>query len=347
MAAGPPPALPLTQLDERQPAPDLDNHTANVTAAAPSPIRDLLALVVRGTGLSIVIDPAVAGTFVGELKNVTIRRALDTVLPPFGLDYAVDGTVIHVFRRQPETRFFDLNYNVASRVGSARVGGESGVSDVHVTTTVSTDAFAEIGAAVRALLSEGATYSVDRKAGLLQATDAPEHLDRVAAYLDVVHDRVHRQIEIDARVVQFEPNEPGGRRPLAANARIADVTAFLASLAGQGTVTTIAEPRLLTLNNETAIVRAADTSASGSAASMSVTISVTPQAADDGVITLSLSPLVRIGGDAGGDGRVPAILREADTLARVTDGETIVISLFGRERVELMVLLTPHVIHGS
>ena len=57
---------------------------------------------------------------------------------------------------------------------------------------------------MRTLLSERAAFNVDRKAGLLQVTDFPERLDRVAAYLDAVQDRVHRQAQIDARVVEIE-----------------------------------------------------------------------------------------------------------------------------------------------
>ena len=52
---------------------------------------------------------------------------------------------------------------------------------------------------MQTLLSERATFNVDRKAGLLQVTDFPERLDRVALYLDAVQDRVHRQVQIDAR----------------------------------------------------------------------------------------------------------------------------------------------------
>ena len=85
------PTLPLTQLDERGPSADLDNRTFTLTFAQPVPVKDLLLLLVRGTSLSLIPDPAITGAFIGELKNVTVRRALDSILPPFGLDYRVDG----------------------------------------------------------------------------------------------------------------------------------------------------------------------------------------------------------------------------------------------------------------
>src|SRR5689334_9954892 len=82
------PTLPLTQLDERGLATDLDSRAFSLTFAQPVPIKDLLLLLVRGTNISIVPDPGITGSFIGELKNVTVRRALDLILRPLGLEYA-------------------------------------------------------------------------------------------------------------------------------------------------------------------------------------------------------------------------------------------------------------------
>ena len=57
-------------------------------------------------------------------------------------------------------------------------------------------------------ITESATYNLDRKAGLLQVTDFPERFDRVSLYLDTVHEHVHRQVQIDARVIEVELADP-------------------------------------------------------------------------------------------------------------------------------------------
>src|SRR2546427_9752703 len=85
------PVLPLTQLDERGAAAELDNRTFTLTFAQPVAIKDLLLLLVRGTNLSVIPDPAIDGSFIGELKNVTVRRALDLSPPPLGRGYRVSG----------------------------------------------------------------------------------------------------------------------------------------------------------------------------------------------------------------------------------------------------------------
>jgi type II secretory pathway component HofQ len=369
----PMPPLPLTQLDEHAPSGDLDNRAFTLTFAQPVAVKDLLLLLVRGTSLSVVPDPAIGGTFIGELKNVTVRQALGLILRPLGLDYALDGGVIRVSRREPETRIFDLNYVATGRVGQTTVAGDGGPrTSASVMTSTKADVFEDLANGVRTLLTERATFNVDRKAGLLQVTDFPERLDRVAIYLDAVQDRVHRQVQIDARVIEVEPNDakasgidwaglaatmsgaatadvPIATRRTMNGLRVTDVDKLLGLLGEQGTVTVLANPRLLTLNNEPSIVRTG-----------TMSFSVTPQISGDSILTLSLTPIV-----------TAPVAIESDMLARVADGETLVVSgvtrdreikerkpvgisggWFGRgtvvthKRVELVILLTAKIVAG-
>src|SRR5207247_8409218 len=123
---------------------------------------------VRGTTISIVPDPAISGSFIGELKNVTVRQALGLILRPLGLDSALEGTVVRVFKRDTETRIFDLNYIAAERSGSSMVADEAGRSTASVSTSTKTDLFGDLANGVRTLLTDKAAFNVDRKAGLLQ-----------------------------------------------------------------------------------------------------------------------------------------------------------------------------------
>lgn len=367
------PTLPLTQLDERGLSADLDTRAFTLTFAQPVPIRDLLLLLVRGTSLSVVPDPGVDGMFIGELKNVSVRQALGLILRPLGLDYTADSGIVHVFKREPETRIFDLNYAATERIGTSTVGVDAGRTAAAVSSTTKADVFDDLAGGVRTLLSEHATFNVDRKAGLLQATDFPERLDRVAIYLDAVSDRLHRQVQIDARVIELEPNDankagldwtalaaelngagtPAQRaapRPSLTGLRVTDLPKLMELLAARGKVETLTSTRLLTLNNEPSIVR-----------TDSVAFTVAPQIASEGVVTLSLSEIVKA-----------PTLAEADMLARVADGETLVIAGFTHERdveehktvggrgagwfgrgtvvtkkrVELIILLTPRIVAG-
>src|SRR5205085_6654371 len=100
---------------------------------------------------------------------------------------------------------FDLNYIANERTGHTTVGGDGAArSRADVSTATNGDVFADLTRGVQSLLSDRATFSVDRKAGLIQVTDFPERLDRVSVYLDAVQDRVQRQVQIDARAVEVE-----------------------------------------------------------------------------------------------------------------------------------------------
>jgi type II secretory pathway component GspD/PulD (secretin) len=376
-AAQPPPgqmpALPLTQLDERTLAADFDNCTFSLTFAQPVPIKDLLLLLVRGTTLSVVPDPAISGTFIGELKNVTVRQALELILRPLGLAHDIDGNVVRVFTRQPETRIFDLNYIATERSAASTVGGAgSPATSTSVSSSTRSDVFEDLTKGVQTLLTRTASFNVDRKAGLLQVTDFPERLDRVSLYLDAVQDRVHRQVQIDALIIEVEPNDEkamgvdwtalaaqitGAATPAQRAAprrsltglRVTDLAQLMSLLAEQGTVVTIASPRMLTMNNEPSIVR-----------TDGVVFTVTPQIATDSIVTLSVSPVM-----------TAPVVAETDMLARVADGETLVISGFTRDRetrerkavgitggwfgrgtvvtrkrVEMIILLTPRIVTG-
>ncbi len=368
----PPPPLPLTQLDERAPAADLDNRTFTLTFAQPVPVRDLLILLVRGTSLSLVPDPGLGGSFIGELKNVTVRQALTLILQPLGYEYAVDGTVVRVFRREPETRLFDINYIATVRASESLVAAAgAGRTTAGVTASTRTDVFGDLTEALKTMLSDKGTFTIDRTAGLLQVTDAADRLERVSTFLDAMHERVHRQIQVDAQVVEVELNDEhatgvdwrlvssqlrGATSAAAGSARaltglrVTDVARLFDLLAAQGQTTILASPSLLALNNEPAIVT-----------TDAMALSVTPQAGGDGAIMLDVTPIVR----------APAV-QEAELLARVADGETLVIAGFTRDRevrerknigttggwfgrgtvvtrkkVELVILLTPRVLVGA
>jgi type II secretory pathway component GspD/PulD (secretin) len=266
-----------------------------------------------------------------------------------------------------------LNYIATERTASSTVGGEgASPTSASVSSSTKTDVFDDLAKGVQTLLTRTASFNVDRKAGLLQVTDFPERLDRVSLYLDAVQDRVHRQVQIDALIIEVEPNDEkamgvdgtalaaqlsGAATPAQRAAprrsltglRVTDLAQLMSLLAEQGTVVTIANPRLLTMNNEPSIVR-----------TDGMVFSVTPQIASDAIVTLSISPVVKA-----------PVLAESDMLARVADGETLVISGFTRDRetrerkavgitggwfgrgtvvtrkrVEMVILLTPRVITG-
>jgi MSHA biogenesis protein MshL len=318
-------AMPVTQVDPGSAATLDSTRRLSLTFAEPRPIQEVLQLVVAGTPFSLVVDPDVTGTFRGELKQLTLRDALTALLAPLGDEFEVRGTVLRITRNRTETRTFDVNL-VAVQRGLTRTTAGSGAA---ITTTVATeDAFAGVGDGVQALLSPSGTMHVDRRAGLVEVTDYPPRLDRVAQYLEAIQVRSSRQVRLQARVFEVTlrdaeaidwraVREQLGMPPDAPQAGLtADPAALQAALAAQGDIRVLSAPEVTALNNEPALMRAATPGVSA------LTLTVVPQIAADGIVQLSVSHAW----EEQAQGQKDAHVDQADTVTRVMDGRTVLIA---------------------
>jgi MSHA biogenesis protein MshL len=398
------PQLPVTRLDDRSPAADLDGpRTLSLSLSQPLPLRDMLLLLVRDTPFSIVTDDRVDGTFSGELKDLTMRHALEAVLFPRDLDYDLRDSLIRVFPRKPATRLFDVNHLNVRRSADRSLESSTALSGntpaTQISTTASADLFDELEKGVDRLLSASGRAHVDRAAGLVQVTDFSERLDEIGVYVEAVQLRATRQVRIEARIFEVTFNDAAARSidwtdiaaragaglrptaPGAAGLRITDFDALMSAFAAQGTLRMIAAPHLVAMNNEPALMRVgtqavhfvplADGQASTPATTMQgLTLLVTAQVAADGIVQLHVAPsYAEKSADAKGPrGMTAPVLdvSDADTLVRVQDGETVIVSGFLKDRTrttqgtglagffgaqshetvksELVILLTPTVV---
>src|SRR5687767_13852349 len=290
-APGQLPPLPVTQIDPK--VMTLDSSTRlSLTFAEPRPIDEVLALLVAGTPFSLSIDPDATGSFRGELKNLTLREAFTTVLAPLGLEFRVQGTVLRDVRVQSETRLFYLHLLNVQR-GLHRLAGESHAS---ISTVAPVDyVFGAIAEGVQSLLSPSGKVHVDRRSGLAQVSDFAERLDRVAIYIEALHQRSGRQVRLQAQVFEVvlkdgpaidwrAVREKLGLPRGAPDAGLAaDPAALRRALEAQGDVRPLWAPDVTTLNNEPAMVRVATPGGT------SLTMTVVPQISADGVVQLSIS----------------------------------------------------------
>ena len=318
-----PPLEPLvvTQLDEAAPLPALDEQILTVLLSEPLPVTDLLRLLLRETDISLVPEAGIDETFAGELKDVTLRQALDLVLGPLDLDHRVEDGVLRVVRRPLQTRVFEVNFVTTRRVATRRVsaGSIGGVaSRTEVVSSDDRDLFTELERAVRPLLSAGGRAHLDRGAALLQVTDLPERVDAVGEYLDRVIRRAGRQVRIEARIIEVALADSASNgldwlelsrlvpalrgidgtsiRPVLTTR--ADVDRFLEALAQQGAITTLSRPTAVTMNNEPVVVRVdtrhlpveTTSAAIPRPVTAGIVLSMTPQVGLDGLVTLSVTP---------------------------------------------------------
>lgn len=283
----------------------------------------------------------------------------------------------------------------APTAAQARTAGVNGVGSDATQVSISQDNentfWATLEAELRAMLKDGDGLVLNRFSGVAQVTAPMARHEVVRAFLELVNHRITQQVEIEARLVEVTlrdeqklgvdwdlatvslggantitaaapVNVPGvGGTLLSANTFSANLgwghaTAVINALKQQGDLKTVAQPRLRTLNNQTAFIKVGEDrpffrlqqsttfqtggtttpvnqtqeSYSISTITIGTILAVTPQIDGNGVITLDVLPAItRLQAIVTSpDGRQTAPVTEvkqASTIVRLKDGETAII----------------------
>jgi len=104
--------------------------------------------IVSGTRYSMVVNPAVSGTVSVNLKDVTVREALEAIREAYGYEFRIEGTRIYVEAAGLQTRVYQMNYLIGLRSGRSDMRVSSGtVSGVQQGTAAAPGAPAATGGA--------------------------------------------------------------------------------------------------------------------------------------------------------------------------------------------------------
>ena len=235
--------LVIPQMEEAKKVPD----KLLSIYARDSSIQDVLLAFSKDSDLNMVMDPDLNGKVTIDLKRVTLREALDTILSPMGWTYRIDGKFIKVSRPQLETRIFTLNYIATKRSGKREVytsistggglqtsalpgqqtaisagGTRTGYTDLITVDEV--DLWKEIQKGLEGLIfgtvqekeipsekekttwtrvdEKGKRLIINKSTGTIMVTDYPVHLNKVASYLEAVEGSSHRQVSIQAKIME-------------------------------------------------------------------------------------------------------------------------------------------------
>ncbi|TAJ79963.1 hypothetical protein EPO44_19005 [bacterium] len=278
--------------------------------------------------------------------------------------------------------------STASTTTGAGVGGTSGSTTV--STSTDTDLWRDVEAGVSKLLSPAGKMVVNKQGSNILVTDLPKFLDRIASFIESVEGSVQRQVLIEARIVEvtltgayrfgidwgaiaqaaalrgastLSPSRIIGQSisPGAGGFQIGvvstDFKALLDTISTQGELKVISSPKLATLNNQTAVIRAGTDevffetrvtetpSLTGTQTSrtinprtvtIGVVLGITPQVGADGNVVLHVHPTVteKRGEAKSAIGDTFPILdvREADMVVRAREGQVVVIGGLMQEK---------------
>lgn len=418
-------------------------------------IRDILRGISKQTNYNVVIEPDVKGTCTVALKDVTLTKALEYILDPLDYAFKIEDRTIYVSKPKLETRMFSLNYVALKKMGTSSVvgsvggtgasgvaGGGAETKSVELKTETEADIWKNVEDNLKLVLSKDGKLVVNKQALMIFVTDYPKHLKDVASYLEAMEGALHKQVMIEAKIVEVQLKDETREgvnwefiegkigefvvnakqvllnpsivttpstsavattpyfRFFVGNKHLNIDNTFIDLLKTQGTVNVVSSPKIATLNNQRAIIKVARQDvyfeeqqsnygySGGTLATytpkfitVGLILDVTPQIDGNGNIVLNIHPMLTEKVDvvkSPGGSEVPILdVREADTVVRVREGETVIIgglikdrkstvdkgtkgfmslpwlgklfklSVDQSEKNELVVLMTPRIIYSG
>jgi MSHA biogenesis protein MshL len=269
-------------------------------------------------------------------------------------------------------------------------GGSADATQVSISQENPNTFWISLESELRTMLQEDESLVLNRFSGVLQITATRARHKVLRAFIDLVNKRISQQVEIEARLVEVTLRDEQklgvdwdlaattvngttveGSAPLevagvggtllsghtfSANLGFGEASAVIHALQQQGEVTTVAQPRLRALNNQTAFIKVGEDrpffrlqqsttfqqsgttvpfnqtqeSFSVSTITIGTILAVTPQIDHRGVITLDVLPAITrlqsIITSPDGKQTAPVTeVKQASTIVRLRDGETAII----------------------
>jgi MSHA biogenesis protein MshL len=222
---------PLQAEPVRLPAPSEPRFDLAVSNA---PAQQVFLQIVTGTRYSMLVAPEVNGVVALNLKNVTVREALDALRDLYGYEYTMQGTRIHIQPNSLQTRIFQVNYLAGKRTGtsdtrvisgsvsSANSGGTpsassstpssgSGSTQVsaqssHISTASDNDFWSELRNTLTAIVgTEGnRKIIVNPLSGVVAVRGFPQDIRNTENYLRMTQLIVERQVMIEAKIIEVQ-----------------------------------------------------------------------------------------------------------------------------------------------
>lgn len=195
--------------------------------------------IVSGTRYSMVLHPGVVGTVSVNLKDVSVRDALDALREVYGYEYRLDGTRVYILPAGLQTRMFQVNYLIGTRTGSSNMTVSSGTGAATSQTAgqnqagqaqttsgaasplgagnaasmvnmrTQSDFWSELTSTLRSLIgtAEGRNVVINTQSGVVVVRAMPAELRTVESYLHALRLAVERQVILEAKIVEVTLSE--------------------------------------------------------------------------------------------------------------------------------------------
>lgn len=209
-----------------------------------APASQVFMSLVAGTRYSMLLHPGVSGALSVNLKDVTVREALDSLRGLYGYEYAIEGARITVQPAGMQSRVYRINYLTGLRRGSTDVRVQSGsVTDTsgassppqatsnatpipgtlpggtmpvtrsldssRISTQQTSDFWTELRTALTAIIgtTDGRSVVVSPHSGVIVVRAMPSELRAVEHYLRETKVAIERQVMLEAKIIEVTLSE--------------------------------------------------------------------------------------------------------------------------------------------
>jgi MSHA biogenesis protein MshL len=227
--------LPPLQADAiRPPAPPEPRFDLAVSNA---PAQQVFLQIVSGTRYSMLVPPELSGTIAINLKNVTVREALDSMRDLYGYEYRMQGTRIFIQPNTLQTRIFQVNYLAGKRKGTTEMRVTSGsissnpaagsngnssatpastgsgstsqgssVQSSRISTETDNDFWGELRDTLGAIIGSDANRKVivNPLSGVIAVRGFPGDIRNAENYLRMTQLIIERQVMIEAKIIEVQ-----------------------------------------------------------------------------------------------------------------------------------------------
>lgn len=209
-----------------------------------APAQQVFMAIVSGTRYNMLIAPEVGGSITINLKDVTVREALDSIRELYGYEYRIQGNRITIQPNTLQTRVFQVNYLAAMRAGETELrvtssavgsstpqtGGNAAYPNTgvpmqqqgstpnsqqqssittRVRTTSKNDFWDSLSTSLQAIVGNdgGRNVVVTPNAGVVVVKAMPAEIRTVENYLRAIQAIADRQVMLEAKIVEVTLND--------------------------------------------------------------------------------------------------------------------------------------------
>lgn len=195
-------------------------------------VQQVYHAMASGSRYSILLPPTLSGTVSVNLKDVTMREALEVMREVHGFEYRIDGTRVYIQDASLQTRIFQVSYPSTKRAGrsdtkvisgslTSNVPGSSGTASggnggggsvsegSQVSTTTDADFWKELDAALKAIVgTEGGRQVVmSQHTGTVVVRALPKEQREIESFLRSAKLSIERQVMLEAKIVEVSLKE--------------------------------------------------------------------------------------------------------------------------------------------